>query len=145
MKRRSLKWIVPILVSLCVAMSAHEAQAYFFDGNNLVEWMRAYDKMVGTSCSSADPECIDDVRNACTFLGYVMGVHDSSWYDYSVPEGVTVNQLAAVVSKYLKEHPERWSSSAYYLVKDALQRAFPGRGSQFTPLPIHPDRKSKVK
>ena len=34
-------------------------------------------------------------------------------------------QLSAVVSKYVKEHPEQWSENPQVLVSRALQQAFP--------------------
>jgi hypothetical protein len=42
-----------------------------------------------------------------------------------VPAGLMVGQLAAVVSKYLKNHPEKRSEPAVDLVIKALKEAFP--------------------
>ena len=39
-------------------------------------------------------------------------------------------QLAAVVSKYLTNHPEKWSEPAVDLVIKALQEAFPLKGGK---------------
>jgi len=42
-----------------------------------------------------------------------------------VPAGLMVGQLAAVVSKYLKNRPEKWSEPAVDLVIKASQEGFP--------------------
>ena len=49
------------------------------------------------------------------------GVGDAIWY---VPAGLMVGQLAAVVSKYLKNHPERWNEPAVDW-RSRLQEGFP--------------------
>lgn len=59
------------------------------------------------------------------FLAYVAGVYDTLSFAFSTPDGVTVGQICAIVSKYLKNHPERWSEAADLLVVDALREAFP--------------------
>ena len=46
-------------------------------------------------------------------------------WQHSVAMGITINQISAIVSKYLKNHPERWNESAAVLVIDALVEAFP--------------------
>jgi hypothetical protein len=109
-------------------MSAHAEKAeVFIDGNTLVEWMRGYDTNLKTKgrCLANDAKCLESMVDAHNFFGYVLGVHDATNWKYSTPDGVMDNQLCAVVSKYLKAHPERWSYSAYSLVIDALKEAFP--------------------
>jgi hypothetical protein len=120
MIRRNLKWIVPALLLMYVAMSAHEAQAQtaFTTGNQLVSRMQEYEKNDKEEGSSS-------YFNSGLFVGFVDGVHDATHSKYSLHRGVTVGQLCAVVSKYLKEHPERWSEPASLLVIDALEKAFP--------------------
>ena len=122
MIHRSLKWIMPALLLMCVAMSAHEAQArtVFVTGNELVGWMRGYDIQKRGDCREV--ECRG---YAVSFLMYVVGVCDASFVEYPMPGGVTRDQLAEVVSKYLKENPKRWSNPAFILVTDALIEAFP--------------------
>ncbi len=40
---------------------------------------------------------------------------------------VSVNQMCAIVTKYLKIHPEKWNQCASELVIEALKEAFPKR------------------
>ena len=121
---KGLKWIVPTLLLICVAICAHEAQAYFISGNELVEWMRGYEKTVRGECycSSSDAECLE---GSASFVAYVCGVFDATSGRYSLPDGVARGQVAAVVSKFLNEHPEEWSAPAALLVIEALKKAFP--------------------
>jgi hypothetical protein len=97
-----------------------QTQIVFVAGNDLVEMMREYDKW-----EKGDPHA--DLVDATHFLAYVTGVHDATWYKYSVPAEATRAQLAAVVSKFLKQNPKKWSHSAFYLVEQALTKAFPKR------------------
>jgi hypothetical protein len=119
---RSLRWTLPILVLMCVTVSAHEAQArtFFITGNELVGWMKGYDIQKRGDCREV--ECRG---YATSFLVYVVGVFDASFFDQPMPGGVTRDQLAEVVSKYLKENPKRWGNPASTLVIDALTKAFP--------------------
>ena len=107
---------------ICVTVSAHEAQArtVFVTGTELAGWMGGYDIQKRGDCREV--ECRG---SAVLFLMYVVGVCDASFYDYPMPGGVTRDQLAEVVSKYLKENPEKWGNPAFILVINALEKAFP--------------------
>ena len=63
------------------------------------------------------------VADATYFMAYVNGVFDSMEVDLH-GQTVTLNQVAAVVSKYLKEHPELWAIPAAHLVRQAIIEAF---------------------
>jgi hypothetical protein len=122
MIRRSLKWIMPALLLMCVAMSAQEAQAggAFVTGNKLVKWMQANEE-----CDKNEKDC--PYFDSGMFIGYVTGVMDATHWMHSIPTGVMAGQLYAIVSKFLKEHPERWSEPGDSIVIDALKKAFPKR------------------
>ena len=92
----------------------------FITGNRLVELMREYDKDE-PGISSGEVNLV----RVGVFLAYVTGVYDTLSFAFSTPDGMTVGQICAIVSKYLKNHPERWSESADLLVVDALREAFP--------------------
>ena len=119
---RGLKWILPILLLICIAMSAYEAQArtVFVTGVELVGWMKGYDIQKRGDCREV--ECRD---HAASFRMYVVGICDASFVDYPMPGGVTRDQLAEVVSKYLKQNPKKWGNPAFLLVIRALEKAFP--------------------
>jgi len=113
------RWIPisSILVLLLVACAP--AEAYFRDGNELVEFMRDYEKRESDS---------DDYSRygLGQYTGFVIGVADlgdSVFFD--MPTGTTAGQIYAVVAKYLKDHPEQWAKPAHELVVNALAEAFP--------------------
>jgi hypothetical protein len=54
---------MPALLLMCVAMSAHEAQAqHFISGNKLVPWMGDYNKASRGGCLVSDTECIENAQ-----------------------------------------------------------------------------------
>jgi hypothetical protein len=118
--------VVQPMHSVCGELIAVEAirmdGGYFFDGNVLVGLMREYEAYIkGGECN---------VR-AGEYMAYIMGVEDA--YERVVPispDDATGNQIVAIVSKYLKTHPEQWSESAASLVAKALKQAFPLRKSK---------------
>jgi hypothetical protein len=119
---RSLRWTLPILVLMCVTVSAHEAQArtFFITGNELVGWMKGYDIQKRGDCREVECRAY-----ATSFLVYVVGVFDASFFDQPMPGGVTRDKLAEVVSKYLKENPKKLGNPAFLLVIRAVEKAFP--------------------
>lgn len=44
---------------------------------------------------------------------------------FCVPENATNGQIQLVVTKYLRDHPERLHQSAKFLIPDAMTDAFP--------------------
>ena len=67
-------------------------------------------------------------------FGYIEGIRDGlvwlaaarkSKASISIPNGVTKEQLATVIVKYLNSHPERKARAAGILVFVALKQAFP--------------------
>jgi hypothetical protein len=94
-----------------------------FLGNELVELMREYDKNE-TGASGVNYLKLGE------YGGYVMGVCDATTEPFNAPTSVTKGQICAVVSKYLKNHPERWSEPAAFLVIKVLQEAFPNRATR---------------
>ena len=60
------------------------------------------------------------------YLNYIGGVMDAI-DDILVcrPKNSTGNQVLAIVRKYIKENPEKWNKSAWYLVYTPLTKAFP--------------------
>lgn len=93
--------------------------APFITGNNLVELMHEYDENeVGISSSRVN------FVKVGVFLAYIAGVYDALSFAFSTPDGVTVGQICAAVSQYLKSHPERWHEPANLLVVKALRESF---------------------
>ena len=109
-----------ILLILSVSTFGVSHASYFIDGNELVAAMREYDKAV---TSDSDTEYYE----VGIYTGFVYGVYDVYGSSNSIcpSENVTRGQVGSVVSKFLKEFPERWDEPAFQLVVDALKKAFP--------------------
>lgn len=65
-------------------------------------------------------------------LGFTYGVWlglEAAWKPEEslicAPEKATASQAAAIVGKYLRDHPEKWHESAEFLVGSALIAAWP--------------------
>ena len=60
------------------------------------------------------------------FVGYVSGFRSGDrWRDFDVPEQVTDGQLAHVVGKWLRAHPEHWHHPMRNCVYQALIETWP--------------------
>ncbi len=111
-----MKKLLGIVLLAVLIFSFHSAFA--MSGNDLAVGMRVYIK--------ADKDYTKaDYLLAGNYLGYVQGVAEATASDYSLPSGVTADQLCRVVAKFLEKHPERWNEPASLLVRNALQEAFP--------------------
>ena len=107
------RWILGVLL-IFIIFAFSEAHAVFYSGNKLVTIMREYEKF--------HPNTFFEVGE---YMGYILGVYDTTKFLYSTPDNVTAGQIMAIVSKYLKNNPEKWGEPAYSLVINALQEAFP--------------------
>ncbi len=58
------------------------------------------------------------------FMGYVQAVAEQYLF-LCIPSGVTNGQLAAVVKKYLSEHPEELHLQGNALIERAFKKAWP--------------------
>jgi hypothetical protein len=80
----------------------------------------------------------DDIENVATCIGFVTGVLDADLFNdvgeggqpmhrhlYCVPDDATATQLAKVVAKYGRDHPEELSDPGVSLVIFAMKHAFP--------------------
>ncbi len=105
--------VLVLMLSFLAVTSVH---AGFVSGHDLVVYMNSYDKLRGVTAEDLIPKG--------KFSGFVLGVYDSYEREYS-DENVTSGQVCAVVSKYLKQHPELWHLPAVQLVRQALREAFP--------------------
>lgn len=127
-----MKRILSVFAVLLVAASlantgiSAEPMLTFEKGFELVENMRQWEK-----AESKDPNI--DFYAAGRYVAFVTGVHDAmgacdslkSLDKICTPQGATVRQLVAVVSKYLKDNPSKWDQPAVVLVMNALRQAFP--------------------
>lgn len=110
--------LVSIILLLAISTNAY---AFFTRGNDLVGDMGAW-----KSFTNGSPNA--DHLGTSAYINYVKGIYDAySLNDVICHDSrhVTVNQVTAVVAKYLDNNPERWSEPAFYLVADAPKLAFP--------------------
>lgn len=55
---------------------------------------------------------------------FTTGRYTNEWEKFFDKTGIKSNQIEAVVTKYLKEHPERWHEPLNFLITLALRGAF---------------------
>jgi hypothetical protein len=110
-----------LFMFMLLAFTHSQALAGFYSGNDLVPLMREADKAEANMSGA-------DLAKAFEYGAYVIGVHDATEYFlHGTPADATKGQIIAVVSKYLKNHPEQWSEAAADLVIKALKEAFPSK------------------
>lgn len=103
-----------VLIAFIITVNANSVFAGFTNGNELYQWLQESENPNGSSFKSG------------LYSGYVGGVVDTGdGILFCTTSGVTRGQNSAVVAKYLKNNPEKWSQSADTLVIDAMKQAFP--------------------
>ncbi|TRZ50641.1 hypothetical protein D4S03_06450 [bacterium] len=116
---KTRKPILVLVVLLVLVFMQGQAEAQFVTGNMLIGDMHEYEKR------DAKVTIVEFMQSG-RYQGYVAGISDATadilW---RLQKNVNMGQICAIVSKYLKNHPERWNESAAILVIAALQEAFP--------------------
>ncbi len=99
---------------------ASNLQAVWDPGNELVKDMKEYDKWQNGNKDV-------DFYKSLSFSYYISGVADTmeSASQICIPEGVNNGQIYAIVTKYIKNNPEKWNMSANDLVVQPLLDTFP--------------------
>jgi hypothetical protein len=109
-----------LLASAVLVLFAGQANAQIFSGNKLVEDMREVDKY---DRGHPSPNFV----SLGFYQGFVAGAFDA--YDSAGmlcgTDQVTLGQVEAIVSRYLKAHPTKWHVPAIDLARGALLTAFP--------------------
>ncbi|MCG6533887.1 MAG: hypothetical protein L7F78_04190 [Syntrophales bacterium LBB04] len=116
-------WITALFILMILALAQTQSlasgTAYYLSGYKLVELMRADEKVDTGSATGAD------TYESGRYCGYILGVCDAMARAYDAPNNANVGQIVAVVTKYVRDHPEKWNEPAADLVIKALQEAFP--------------------
>jgi len=103
-----------VLMALVIAVNTSSVFAGFTNGNELYQWLQESENPSGSSFKTG------------LYSGYIAGVVDTvDGIQFCTTSGVTRGQNSAVVAKYLKNNPEKWSQSADTLVIDAMKQTFP--------------------
>ena len=118
MKTSLLFSVLFVLLILAITPAQSLAGSYSYLGTDLAAVMPEWDKMYAHAIRV-------DLAKALVFAAYIMGVCDATESQYSIPTGVKQGQIAAVVSKYLKNHRDQWNDPAASLVMKALGETFP--------------------
>lgn len=100
-----------MITALAMLLGSPTSYAAIVSGNSLVQY-----------CEQDD----NTFSNGFCY-GYMVGVYEKM-EDVIIcpPNGVTINQIASIVMKYLKENPEDLHLSARSLASLALAEAFEG-------------------
>ncbi|UCD68921.1 MAG: hypothetical protein JSW48_02125 [Betaproteobacteria bacterium] len=113
-----MKALTAILM-IAGAMLALPVQAGFVNGHELMDAAREVEKAAANQPNAS----FYDVGR---FFGYIEAVSDVfTGVRFCPSANVTVGQVAAIVIKWLEDHPEDRHYSADSLVKAALEEAFP--------------------
>ena len=116
-----------MLLLVCPAAAGPGPIHYYLDGKELSDLcfnFQHYQQMTATGQKAGASEVIDLNFRVGVLNGYVEGIADADAESLDVPNEVTREQLAVVVSKYVLSHPEKWHLPARKLVIDALAGAF---------------------
>jgi NifU-like protein involved in Fe-S cluster formation len=112
-----------ILSALALACVSTSAMATLVTGNDLHEFMEAAKRMEVNTQSG------HDVAMAFKGMGYVEGIADAhERKSICLPTGTEVQQLMAIVSRYVDAHPEQWQYTADSIIEQALSQSFPCKG-----------------
>ncbi len=135
-------WLcAPIIASFCVltpslqTKTAREVAVFHgYKGEALVNACKAVERI--DTATNRVPK--DDVESVAACLGFVTGALDADLFNdigeggqpmhrhlYCIPVDATGTQLAKVVAKYGRDHPEELSDPGVSLVIFAMKRAFP--------------------
>lgn len=111
---------IMILVFSGFFYSMDAGAAPFTSGTELVDHMKENDKAV------AGKKEVDWLKTGL-YLGFIGGVYDAcdGAFFCAGPSDPTQGEIVSAVSKYLKDHPERWNEPAVVLIVDALKAAYP--------------------
>jgi hypothetical protein len=101
-----------IKITLAILGASLSGYAWSATGNDLMQW--------GANGPNGSG-FIDGI-----YMGYISGVADvSNGILFCAPFGVTNGQNVAVVTKFLKANPEKWTEQAASLIVQALSSAYP--------------------
>jgi hypothetical protein len=122
-----MKKLALLLVVASLLVASPVMAGPFMNGNDLQKYCSIMDQ-------PSDSHSMIDAQHMGICFGFIEAFNDfhSSLLTlddfvplFCIPEKATVSQLIQVVSKYLKENPEKLHLDASYLIIHALREAFP--------------------
>lgn len=113
--------VLTLVIGLLVATAAHAMK-----GDEFARLLDAWNRTNASKTASKEDEL-----SASAFTGYVRGVEDSmNGVRFCITAKASSAQQVALITKYIKAHPEELHNSATTLIVQALQPAFPCEASQ---------------
>jgi hypothetical protein len=102
------------------------ARAQFVDGNTLKGLGDAFERVEQSRMKGTDD--VDSAR----YLGYMQGVVDAlvGYGDLCLPKGTKARQAAAIVRKFLNDHPEQLGQPGGVIISAALKPVWPCVGKK---------------
>ncbi|WP_442108230.1 Rap1a/Tai family immunity protein [Pseudomonas sp. NUPR-001] len=101
-----------IVLATAAVAALITGQAWSATGNDLMQWLPEYESDTASWASGM-------------YLGFVSGVASATNGVLYCSPKATNGQNAAIVAKFLKNNPERWTEDAAMLTAEALQKAHP--------------------
>jgi hypothetical protein len=111
--------VFAFLIGLSVVTTAQAMR-----GDEFTQLLDAWNRANGSKSATREDEL-----SASAFTGYVRGVEDSmNGVRFCITAKVSSAQQVALITKYVKAHPEELHNGATTLIVQALQPAFPCDG-----------------
>lgn len=111
-----------LFVVLVLSLYAGAAVAAgYLDGNKLFDRYLAKERMVRDSGSGLASDAID----AGFYIGYVQGATEAMTDLLCLPAKLSASHAEEIVGKYLEDHPGTRQKPARFLVRKALEEAYP--------------------
>ena len=131
-----MRRILALAAGLLVASHASAMK-----GDEFAKLIESYKRANG---NDAAPN--EDIMNMGMFAGYIRGVEDSmQGYRFCIPPQATFSQRAALIEKYVEEHPDELHNGATTLIVQALQPVYPCVREEEAPKPKEEPPKPKKK
>jgi len=106
-----MKRLIALALTMSVASISNQASAQWVNGNQLYAW-----------CSS---EVLWEKASCSSYVAGSLDQSDLSANALQTPQGATRGQMAAVVLKYLNNHPENRDWPGGLIVFAAVREAWP--------------------
>jgi hypothetical protein len=111
--------VLALAIGMLVATNAHAMK-----GDEFAKLLDAWHHVNGGKSASREDEL-----GASAFTGYVRGVEDSmNGVRFCITAKASSAEQIALITKYVKDHPEELHNGATTLIVQALQPAFPCAG-----------------
>lgn len=113
-------WFIVIPSSALAARIPQDSVQVFMSGDELKELCMAFKEALDNNYSFKADEVRQKESRVGILMGYVSGIYDANAEALVTSTLLSREQLMAVVSKYVLDHPEEWHLPGRKLVLNAL-------------------------